>query len=106
MSNQRKNHDFWVHKVKEIKASGLSVAAWVRQNEGYTVHQVRYWLRKIKKQSENQPSSSDWVSVHVDNTSHHSSQMILHLPNGSRLEIPSGLPPKELQHLLQAVNTL
>lgn len=111
MNTNANLRDFWEHKVKEVQQSGLSVAEWVRQNDEFTVHQVRYWIRKFKEESKSHATveqpQSNWIPVNVDATSQPNPQMIyLTLPNDSRLEIPSGLDPSDLTNLLRAVNAL
>lgn len=101
---------FWERKVKEIEESGMTVASWVRNQDEFTVHQVRYWIRKFDKESRDsakQSSQHEWMSVEVSPPSEPKPKAVLiYLQNGTRVEIPSGMNDTDLSNLLRAVNAL
>ncbi|MGJ9386038.1 IS66 family insertion sequence element accessory protein TnpA [Salipaludibacillus sp. CF4.18] len=56
----------WEERIMIFKASRLSVAKWVKTQDGITEHQVKYWLKKFKREaSEVTSSSSKWLPVSV-----------------------------------------
>lgn len=42
--------NFWIHRIKECRSSGMKVKAWCRTNE-INAKTYYYWLRKIKKEA-------------------------------------------------------
>ncbi|WP_408634747.1 IS66 family insertion sequence element accessory protein TnpA [Paenibacillus zanthoxyli] len=36
----------WTERIMDYRASGLTMSAWC-QMQGVTLHQLKYWLRKI-----------------------------------------------------------
>ncbi|WP_416150098.1 IS66 family insertion sequence element accessory protein TnpA [Salipaludibacillus sp. HK11] len=60
------NRRLWEERIAIFKASRLSVRKWVQTQEGITEHQVKYWLKKFKREaSEVTSSSSRWLPVSV-----------------------------------------
>ena len=57
----------WEARIKDWKASGLSVARWCREN-GHKDHQMYYWIQKIDgspKKSKHKSPTVDFLPVKV-----------------------------------------
>ena len=57
----------WQARTAEYEARGLSVREWCEKT-GFTVHQLRYWLRKLRNTADSQASldaGSGWACVEL-----------------------------------------
>jgi hypothetical protein len=66
MTNER-CRSLWQARTAEYEASGLSVREWCEKT-GFTVHQLRYWLRKLRNTADSQASldaGSGWACVEL-----------------------------------------
>ncbi|WP_277680126.1 IS66 family insertion sequence element accessory protein TnpA [Gracilibacillus dipsosauri] len=51
----------WQSRMDQWRESGLSIAAWCRQENIHT-HQMYYWKRRFDQQSAS-PSAIDWLEI-------------------------------------------
>lgn len=51
----------WLARITDFKSSGLTMSAWC-QAHGQTIHQLKYWLRKLNEPSSSTSSSSSGYS--------------------------------------------
>ena len=73
-----KRRTLWQARVADYEASELSVGNWCREN-GITVHQLRYWRRRLGTIANSQTTSevdSGWACVELveDGAADHSVQ--------------------------------
>jgi hypothetical protein len=62
-----KRRTLWQSRVADYEASELSVGNWCREN-GITVHQLRYWRRRLGTTANSQATSevdSGWACVEL-----------------------------------------
>jgi hypothetical protein len=58
----------WSARITDFKSSGLTMSAWC-QAHGQTIHQLKYWLRKLNEPSSSTSSSSNWLPLAIHNPS-------------------------------------
>ena len=83
----------WMEKLEDWRSSGLSIAAWCRQNaEGY--HRFRYWRKRL----EAQPSAP--TGRFVELTLGHGQSPLRLECNGIYLHVDRGFDPGLLTEIL------
>ncbi|MFB4166291.1 IS66 family insertion sequence element accessory protein TnpB [Alteribacillus sp. JSM 102045] len=95
----------WEKRIAEFKASGLSVPKWCAEQDGISVPQMRYWLRKLKniRKETDTSSTSAWMTVEV-NESFSLSNDSLHIHVGSAtIEVKSGFDPVLLSDVIKVL---
>lgn len=86
----------WQELFNEWKQSGLTRAAFCRKHK-LAVSTFDYWRRRIRERSR---SKSELVKVSVNQPSKHNTKLILELPGGIRLDIPSDYCSDHLKRLI------
>lgn len=56
----------WLETVAEYRASGMSVAAWCRENPHVKERQLRTWLQRIPPEESLPVMAMQWLEVHVE----------------------------------------
>lgn len=46
MIKAKRRQNEWIERIRDYRASGLTMAAWC-ETQGLNLHQLKYWLRKI-----------------------------------------------------------
>jgi hypothetical protein len=54
----------WTTRITDFKTSGLTLSAWCEAH-GQTIHQYKYWLRKLNHISSSAPSSAAWLPLAI-----------------------------------------
>jgi hypothetical protein len=67
MDKTHRNQE-WAARIRDYKASGLTMSAWCTAHS-LTLHQLKYWLRKIADRSNSisPASSTKWIPLTVTN---------------------------------------
>lgn len=107
----------WTERIRECKASGLTVKEWCRQN-GLGDKSYYYWMRKIKKEAfevlQEQPvlptpvmqEQAVFSEIRLpQQTISEGTAAILHIKE-VRIEIQNGACAQTIQSLLASVQTL
>ncbi|ADU32139.1 IS66 family insertion sequence element accessory protein TnpA [Evansella cellulosilytica] len=56
----------WNKRMEQWRDSGLSMAAWCRQEE-VNIHQMYYWKRKFDQSSEENQPPIEWINISHSN---------------------------------------
>ena len=91
----------WDERIEVFLASGLSQAAWCRE-QGLPAHQLSYWLRKFRN-STSTAINNRWVSVPITTTG--KSGVSLRIGNIA-LEIERGFDAAVLSDVIRSVMDL
>jgi len=54
---RKANRAAWAKRIADFRASGLSATQWCAAN-GLKIHQLRYWLKKLKLRHQPQQQSA------------------------------------------------
>ncbi|MEK4877003.1 MULTISPECIES: IS66 family insertion sequence element accessory protein TnpA [Paenibacillus] len=102
MTNAEQRQYEWTERIRDYRASGLTMSAWC-EAQGLTIHQLKYWLRKIDS---SQPHSfaPSFIPVTVSPLSSPSS-LTLRIGRTS-LEVQAGFSPELLRQVVQALEHL
>ncbi len=91
----------WEERIEAFSASGLSQAAWCREQD-LPAHQLSYWLRKLKSGT-SIARNNRWVSIPITTTE--KSGVSLRIGNIA-LEIEPGFDTKVLSDVIRSVMAL
>jgi hypothetical protein len=96
MTKNELRHE-WENRIANLLSSNQSIPAWSIANN-LKIHQVRYWLRKLKTKS--QPdidSTPQWLSIKIGNPKFEHSATHLRIKVGAAtIEVQPGFDPKLL----------
>jgi hypothetical protein len=101
MTNAEQRQYEWTARIRDYRASGLTMSAWC-EAQGLTLHQLKYWLRKIDS-SQPRSSSPSFIPVTVSPRSSPSA-LTLHIGPAS-LDVQAGFSPELLRQVVQALST-
>lgn len=89
----------WMEKLAAWRSSGLSIAAWCRQNaEGY--HRFLYWRKRLE------PQRSAVPGRFVELTLGHGQSPLYLECNGIYLHVDKGFDPSLLTEVLAVLKTV
>ncbi|MBW4085838.1 IS66 family insertion sequence element accessory protein TnpB [Paenibacillus sp. S150] len=92
----------WTERIRDYRSSGLTMSVWC-EAQGLTLHQLKYWLRKIDS-SQPRSSTPSFIPVTV---SPRSSPPALTLRIGpASLDVQEGFSPELLRQVVQALEAL
>lgn len=95
-------HKEWEIRIAEFRSSGLTQAKWCEMNQ-IKLHQLRYWLRKIERNSAS--SSTAWVPLTIEGS--FESKDTLHIKIGQAfIEVKPGFDPSFLADVVRTLRSL
>ncbi len=96
----------WTARIADFKTSGLTMSAWC-QTHGQTIHQLKYWLRKLNEPSFSTSSSSNSLPLAINSPSAEfsspSSPLTVRVGHVG-IEIQAGFNPNLLREIVQALD--
>ncbi|MBU8763807.1 hypothetical protein KM868_09895 [Micrococcus luteus] len=102
MTNAEQRQYEWTERIRDYRASGLSMSAWC-EAQGLTLHQLKYWLRKIDS---SQPCSSSPSFIPVTVSPRSSSSSLTLRIGPASLDVQTGFSPELLRQVVQALEAL
>ena len=109
MSNKEARRQEWIALIEDYKSSGLTMAAWCAANQ-FTLHTLRYWLRKLKGTSSSVASASRasiFVPLTVSDTGSTATAqapIIVRIGEAS-IELRDGFDPRLFQNVVLALRS-
>lgn len=95
----------WELRVANFKESGLSVKKWCDQ-EGLKANQLRYWLKKLDKDSE-VAEKPQWIPVTVEQPQSEDNKKALPIKIGKVvIEVGPGYDPELLSDVVRTLIAL
>lgn len=95
----------WTTKTTNFKTSGLTMPAWC-QAHGQTLHQLKYWLRKLSlNSSSSAPSSATWLPLAITHPTESSApvaSLVVRIGHAG-IEVMDGFNPDLLRHIVRAL---
>lgn len=106
MSKNEELRQKWAERVANFRASGQTTTEWCAAND-IKVNQLRYWLRKHKKQEEENSSdmATPWLSVGMEHLAGASGSVVVKIGKAV-LEVKPGFNKKLLQEVVSALTEL
>ena len=95
----------WTTKTTDFKTSGLTMPAWCEAH-GQTLHQLKYWLRKLNPSSSSAPSSATWLPLAITRHPAESSSSVASLVvrvGHAGIEVSDGFNPELLRKIVRAL---
>lgn len=96
----------WIARIADYKASGLTMAAWCEARQ-HSVHQLKYWLRKLnpRKVSTLSTTSSSWLPVSFEPSGHEPDLPILVRIGRVGIEVRPGFNSELLRQVVQSLDS-
>ncbi|WP_305369638.1 IS66 family insertion sequence element accessory protein TnpA [Photobacterium leiognathi] len=95
---QVEKHQHWINIISNQQESGLSVPQFCKQHDiNYAT--FHYWLKKLKQTDEKQIIHQ----VIMNDSLPLDSMVVVHLPNGLKVELPTSLSLAQIQTWLKAL---
>jgi hypothetical protein len=103
MTNNELRHE-WENRITDLLSSDQSIPAWSIANN-LKIHQVRYWLCKLKTKSQpDVDSTPQWLSVKIGNPkSEHSANLCIKV-GAATIEVQPGFDPELLLDVVRALS--
>ena len=96
---QFEKHQYWTSIVNQQQDSGISIPQFCKQND-INYANFHYWMKKIE-QTDNEQIAHQVV---INESSILNGEIvIIHLPNGIRVELPASLTLIQIQTWLKAL---
>ncbi|WP_397386675.1 IS66 family insertion sequence element accessory protein TnpA [Paenibacillus sp. MMS20-IR301] len=92
----------WTERIRDYRASGRTMAAWW-EAQGGTLHQLKYWLRKIDS-SVPSTSTPHFIPVTVSPPPRAPSLTLRFGP--ATLDVREGFSPELLRQVVQALEPI
>ena len=98
--------EFRYSQIKSFKESGMSVAAWCKENQ-MKAQTLRYWLHKDKVGENTNPIEGGWVSIAVNNPPVHTKVPPIVIKVGAfSIEIQHGFDRSTLTDVIATIHGL
>ncbi|WP_305408549.1 IS66 family insertion sequence element accessory protein TnpA [Photobacterium leiognathi] len=95
---QEEKHQHWINIISNQQESGLSVPQFCKLHDiNYAT--FHYWLKKLKQTDEEQIIHQ----VIMNDSLPLDSVVVVHLPNGLKVELPTSLSLTQIQTWLKAL---
>jgi hypothetical protein len=109
MKTKKARRQEWIALIENYKASGLTMAAWCSANQ-FTLHTLKYWLRKLKGTSstvstKSRPSA--FIPLSVGDTASvaaHATPLIVRVREAS-IELRTGFDPSLFREVVQVLRS-
>ena len=97
----------WERRIAHFKASGMTQTKWCEEN-GESIHKLKYWLYKIERQKRNENEKSNWVSMIIeDETTPDPSDTTLQIKIGqATIEVKPEFNPALLADVVKLLKTI
>ncbi len=107
MSSKEIRHQTWIARVTAYKQSGQTMKVWCSE-QGVTLDQLKYWLRKFKSEvgGSGSPAPPSFVPLVCEEASRSPSSASLRLHVGNvHIEVSVGFDPGLLRDVVAALST-
>jgi hypothetical protein len=96
----------WEMRIADLQSSGQSIPVW-SATHGLKIHQVRYWLHKLKTKSQPTDNSTpQWLSVKIGEPESTHLETSLRIKVGvATIEVQSGFNPELLQEVVRTLSS-
>jgi transposase-like protein len=94
----------WTARITDFKTSGLTMSAWCKAHD-QTIHQLKYWLRKLNHFSSSKPSSTTWLPLAIASppAQPSSPSSFLVRVGHAGIEVKPGFNPELLREIVRAL---
>jgi len=101
-----KLHIEWESRLKEFETSNQKLTTWCRQN-GISIHQAKYWRRKLQVDEQTASQSPQWVAVRMMGSDMSRQDASLLVKVGPvAIEIQPGYNAELLKDVIRTLNTI
>ncbi|MGQ4669007.1 IS66 family insertion sequence element accessory protein TnpA [Metabacillus halosaccharovorans] len=76
-------HKEWERRFSVFRSSGQTQANWCKAND-ISIHQLKYWLKRIEGSKYKPKISSQWVSVELEDSTNEHTENVKHGDGSNR----------------------
>lgn len=91
----------WERRIAEYKTSGQSQVKWCEAN-GLSIHQFRYWMKRIRNQHDENIGNS-WIPVVIEDLKPAQSESLLVKVGSVSVEVNPGFNPSLLVEVIKVL---
>lgn len=99
--NKYDRKEQWRERIRDYRDSGLTMRAWCAAR-GFTFNQLKYWLRKLSSEPQNQTTTT-WVTVVPTAKPSSTAATLVVRVGGASIDIHPGFDPSLLGEVVQAL---
>ena len=94
----------WEQPIADYRKSGQTQVNWCKENQ-WSIHQFKYWLRKIENPIKNQGKSTKWASVTLEDHSQTVENSLRIEISGISIEVKPGFDPAFLSEVVRTLKS-
>lgn len=100
-------HNEWERRISVYRSSGQTQINWCKAND-ISIHQFKYWLKRIEGSKSKPKTNTQWVPVELDNSSDEQTKNeALQIKVGlASIEVKPGFNPSLLVDVVKVLKTL
>lgn len=96
----------WEKRISDLRVSGQTQSDWCKSNN-VSIHQLKYWIRKIEGPRNTRELNPKWVPMEIDNDSPEVSNETLQIKVGqATIEVKPDFDPTFLTNVIKVLKTL
>lgn len=95
----------WERRIAVFRASGLTQTKWCEVNE-VSIHQLKYWLKKMDSPHSTQESSNKWVSLALEEPEEAFNETLQVKVGLASIEVQPGFNPSLLADVVKVLKTV
>ena len=97
----------WERRISIYRSSGQTQAKWCEAND-ISIHQFRYWIKRIEVPKSRRTTSSQWVPVELeDSNAENTNNEALQIKVGlASIEVNPGFNPSLLKDVIKVLKTM
>ncbi|MDR6999666.1 IS66 family insertion sequence element accessory protein TnpA [Neobacillus niacini] len=95
----------WERRILVYRSSGQTQANWCKAND-ISIHQFKYWLKRIEGLESKTKPSSQWVPIELEDSTDENSETLQVKVGLASIEVKPGFNPSLLADVITVLKTL
>lgn len=95
----------WERRIEVFRSSGLTQTNWCKVND-ISIHQFKYWFKKINDNQSSQSKETKWISMSVEDESPNNLTDTIQIKIGqATIEVKPNFNPRLLANVVKVLKT-
>lgn len=94
----------WERRISDLRSSGQTQGNWCKAND-ISIHQLKYWIKRIEGSEYKPKTSSQWVPVELEDTTDKNETLQIKVGFAS-IEVKPGFNPSLLADVIKVLKSL
>lgn len=95
----------WEHRIADFQSSGQTQMKWCEINQ-ISIHQLKYWLKKVSETPSKNDAHSKWIPVTVNQHIDKVDESLVLMIGQVKIEVKPGYNPTFLADVVKTVQNL